>query len=274
MKMIIKGRSPIMRNTSRSLRVSCSWLVLTELIRTPRFKSSLSTPNTNLQTYWQRGISQVMNGTIFFICLTSAISAAALRISAWPAAPEPHWNDGEKDEWCKKRKEKKGSRKVKPTMNLAVSVSTSSSTVQNPIASKSPGILKAPCHKDWLSTGKLDWREPNRDAASSSQRWHKDAVLDAGTRKLVASGNSETEDSDKIWPHNLHTSTDYVPHMEKVFSILRQWYGLGPRDEMKNFNMNTAVWCIFMSVTLQAAVHHGKDYTENLRSTKNQPLKS
>ena len=29
-----------------------------------------------------------------------------------------------------------------------------------------------------------------------------------------------------------------------------------------------------MSVTLQAAVHQGKDYTENLRSTRNQPLKS
>ena len=29
-----------------------------------------------------------------------------------------------------------------------------------------------------------------------------------------------------------------------------------------------------MSVTLQAAVHLGKDYTENLRSTKNQPKKS
>ena len=31
---------------------------------------------------------------------------------------------------------------------------------------------------------------------------------------------------------------------------------------------------IFISVTLQAAVHLGKDYTENLRSTKNQPKKS
>ena len=29
-----------------------------------------------------------------------------------------------------------------------------------------------------------------------------------------------------------------------------------------------------MSVTLQAAVHLGQDYTENLQSTKNQPLKS
>ena len=31
---------------------------------------------------------------------------------------------------------------------------------------------------------------------------------------------------------------------------------------------------IFMSVTLQPSVHLGKDYRENLRSTKNQPKKS
>ena len=43
---------------------------------------------------------------------------------------------------------------------------------------------------------------------------------------------------------------------------------------MKDLDVNTAFWRIFMSVTLQAAVHLGKDYTENLRSTKNQPLKS
>ena len=31
---------------------------------------------------------------------------------------------------------------------------------------------------------------------------------------------------------------------------------------------------VLMSVTHQAAVHLGQDYTDNLRSTKNQPLKS
>ena len=41
-----------------------------------------------------------------------------------------------------------------------------------------------------------------------------------------------------------------------------------------DFDVNTASWSIFISVTLQAAVHLGKDYTENLRSNKNQPLKS
>ena len=45
-------------------------------------------------------------------------------------------------------------------------------------------------------------------------------------------------------------------------------------DKMKNLDVNTATWCIFVSVTLQAAVHLGIDYTENLRSTKNQPKNS
>ena len=31
---------------------------------------------------------------------------------------------------------------------------------------------------------------------------------------------------------------------------------------------------IYMSVTLQASVHLGQDYSQNLRSIKNQPLKS
>ena len=72
------------------------------------------------------------------------------------------------------------------TMNLAITFSTSSSTVQNLVASKSPEILKAPCRTDWSSTRKPDAREFNRDAASSSQGWQKDAVLDVSTRRLVA----------------------------------------------------------------------------------------
>ena len=43
------------------------------------------TPNTNSQTFWPKGISHVMSGTIFFICSISVISAilAAPRISPW-----------------------------------------------------------------------------------------------------------------------------------------------------------------------------------------------
>ena len=62
--------------------------------------------------------------------------------------------------------------------------------------------------------------------------------------------------------------------MEKVFSIIRKTYDRKPTDDLKDVDVNTVIWCIFMSVTLQAAVHLGQDYSQNLRSTKNQPLKS
>ena len=88
------------------------------------------------------------------------------------------------------------------------------------------------------------------------------------------SGDSEAEGNDKDWPHHLHISPDYVQHMEKVFSIVRQKYGRSSTDPMKDFDVNTTVWGTSMSVTLQAAVHLGKHYTKNLRSAQNQPLKS
>ena len=162
-------------------------------------------------------------------------------------------------------------------MNLVSPVSTSSSTVQSPIASKSQGILKAPSQNDWTSTGKPDATEHNQNTASSSQQWQKDAVLDVrprklvateedqehlkcpedsvSTRKLVASRNSETESKDNIWPHHLQKSEHGVPHMENVFSIF-----------MKDLDVNAA---IRMSVTLHAAVHLGKNCTENLRYSRN-----
>ena len=45
-----------------------------ESIRTPKSKSSTLTPKTNLPTYWPREISLVMNGIIFCVCWTLAIS--------------------------------------------------------------------------------------------------------------------------------------------------------------------------------------------------------
>ena len=92
---------------------------------------------------------------------------------------------------AKRMQEQEGDNRIvamsKPAaMNLAVSVSASSSTVHSPIASKSHGILKAPCRTDWSSTKKLDVRDRNHDASSSSQGWQKDAFLDVSTGKPVA----------------------------------------------------------------------------------------
>ena len=47
-----------------------------------------------------------------------------------------------------------------------------------------------------------------------------------------------------------------------------------PTDDLKYFYVNTAICGIVMSVTLQAAVHLGRDYLLNSRSVKNQSSKS
>ena len=59
-----------------------------------------------------------------------------------------------------------------------------------------PRELRAPCQNYWTSTGSLDARDRNHDAASSSQRWQKDAFLDVSTGTPVA-----TEEDQKHLNH-------------------------------------------------------------------------
>ena len=54
-----------------------------ELIWTPKSKSNISTPKTNSQTSWQRGISHVMNGIICWPYLISAILALQPASQQW-----------------------------------------------------------------------------------------------------------------------------------------------------------------------------------------------
>ena len=82
-KMAIKVSSPTMRHVSRNHRVALDWL-FDRINLDPTIQIRYMDTNISLQTYWQKGISHVMSGTNFFVCLTSAISAlsAALRIPA------------------------------------------------------------------------------------------------------------------------------------------------------------------------------------------------
>ena len=187
--------------------------------------------------------------------------------------------------------------KSKPTLNLVSKTEASSSTVLSPNASNRPEIPRAPGQKGVIlqeSTGKPVAREPNqKDAASSSQVWQKDAEMDEGgrrpvatrtnqdllnfressesTRRLVALTAETTESidgNDTVWPHNLHISTAYVPHLEQVFSNARQKFGRKVEDKMEDLDVNTSRWGIFMTATLQAAVHLENDDVENLHCTK------
>ena len=44
----------------------------------PKSKSNMLTPKTNWQTSWRKAVSRVMNGAIFFVCLTSWIFLCSL----------------------------------------------------------------------------------------------------------------------------------------------------------------------------------------------------
>ena len=50
---------------------------------------------------------------------------------------------------------------------------------------------------------------------------------------------------------------------------MRKTYDRGPKDEIEDLDVNAAIWGIFMNATLQAAVHLGQDYDQNLRFVKN-----
>ena len=95
---------------------------------------------------------------------------------------------------------------------------------------------------------------------SESESWsnHEKEV----TGKPVAPRSSENSGKSiagsRKWPHNFHMSPAAVPHMEKVYSIVRQIYGRSPTDDLNDFDENNAFWGTFMNVTLQAAVHLGR----------------
>ena len=80
--------------------------------------------------------------------------------------------------------------KSKPTLNLVSKTEASSSTVLSANASNRPAILRAPSQKGLILLERMEKPEARdsnqKDAASSSQVWQKDAQRDESTRRLVA----------------------------------------------------------------------------------------
>ena len=198
----------------------------------------------------------------------------------------------------KRMQEEKGEERIvaksKPTLNLLSQAVASCSTAPSSSASNRPVILNASSQSlsFTVSVRRLAAEGSNQnDVASSSQVWQSDAKTNDSQRRLAATGtnqnldfqdsarrlaaeNSDIIDEDTEWPYNYRISRADVPHLEKVFSNLRQKFGRKPGDKMEDFDENSSMWGLFVSVTLNAAVHLGKDYLENLHSTKNQPQRT
>ena len=69
--------------------------------------------------------------------------------------------------------------------------------------------------------------------------------------------------------HHLHISPNTSNLTEAVFFMVRKIYGKQLGDLMKGWDMNLAVWWMFVDSTLRAAVHLGKDCDANLRYAMN-----
>ena len=133
----------------------------------------------------------------------------------------------------------------KSTFNLVSRSAASSPAAPSSSASSHPVILRAPSQQGSNlmapSAGKPVAGGSNQnDAASSSQVWLTDAKLSERARKLAAVDTNQdqsfqerarkraaeyldiNDEDDSKWPHNLRVSGAHVPHLEKVYSNLRQ----------------------------------------------------
>ena len=272
--MIIKGRSPTMRHVSRTHRVSLDGLfdrinldpkIRIRYIDTKHQIADILTEGHFIRDEWHNLLCLFNISHFSFLCCAKNFQLDLLH----------HRKD--------QSEENRIVAKSRPSaMNLTSSVAASSSSVNSPIAWRSPGILKASSGQVGLS-GRLDAnanQNSNPDAASSSQGWQRDAQMFFSTGKLVAmvttehqgcsgkskipkdSGDSKPES--RVWRHHFHVSP----------SIVRKTCDQKPTEDLKVLDVNTTIWGVFMSVTLHAAVHLGQDCSMNLRSVKNQSSKS
>ena len=154
---------------------------LTDLILILKFKFDTLTPNTNLQTYWQRYFHKWRMEPSSSFVQRQPFQLHLLRQEFQLELPKT---------MAKRMQEQKGEERIvaksrRTAMNLSSHVPTSSSSVKSLIASKSPEILTATVELASRMT-----RNSKSDAASSSQvrlqAAHLGGLMDQATVKLVA----------------------------------------------------------------------------------------
>ena len=252
-KMIVNGRSPTMRHVSRTNRVSLDWL-FDRINLDPKIQIRYKDTKHQMADILTKGHFTRDEWTnllcLFNISCFSSLCCAK-NFSLFSCTERMAKMMQEQSE-----ENRIVARSGRTAMNLTSSVATRSSSVNSPIVSRCPGILKASRRQVGLS-GRLDastYQNSSPDAASSSQGCQRDAQMFISTRKPVASeyqGCSENpeipEDSEdsgpqRSNPHLSSISPDCVPHKEKVFSIIRKSYDRKPTDDLRDLDVNTAVW--------------------------------
>ena len=187
-----------------------------------------------------------MSGPIISICSVSAFSAQQAAVKRCRKG-------------CNKEQEKRelwDSRSRRWTLSR---VAASSLTAPSSSTSCRLVILRASSEQGSNLMGAAGRFKSKNDAAKSSQVWPPDATLSQFTRTLSAVDTNQdqsfqerarkpaaenfdiNDEEDSKWPHKLHISRANVPHLEKVYSNVRQQLKRKSEYKMEDFE------CLWLS---------------------------
>ena len=254
-----------------------------ESIGTPKSKSNTLTPKTNSKTYWLGEISHVMNGNIFCVCLTLAISVLPIVLK-----------------WCRKERKKIQVKKESLqnrswwwiwSRDAAKGILTCLPPLHHKAGWKPDMKVKIPLSswneqqprtvrpvKDAYSSSYSEW---NGDENWSSQEWKSDEVMEVRTERLVneqppslfAQHTDRFIVDDDDLDSNTVTESDMSlksrSFLHRVNDRVRKMLDQASKDATQDSNKHSWIWWMFMSSTLQTSVLMGKNYLENFHSIKN-----
>ena len=242
---------------------------VTELIWTPRFKFGSLTPNTRSQTHWQREISHVMNGTIFCVCSTSAISVPStvlkrcrkerkkMQVKKESQQNRSRWWIWYHDTvwWirtCSPRMHQKA--RGKPDMEVKY---LSSWTEQQPRTGRPVMGASSSSYSEWIVDEKWsshEWKSGEMSNTSTERPVSNKLVID------IDMGSDTAAESDFCLKSR--------SFLNRVSDRLRKMVTLSAEDSMQDIDKRSMIWRMFMSSTLEASVFMGKTYSDNLHSKK------
>ena len=109
--------------------------------------------------------------------------------------------------------------------------------------------------------------DSNKSNASDSQVRDTDIEPNSSTGKHVARSIKITI-GPRVFPHNLAMLPSNVEFLVKVFTYVRQQLGRPKEDKVEQANTNAMICGLFITASIKAAVHLGKDYEENVHVMK------
>ena len=238
-KMIIKGRSPTMRRVSRTHRVALDWL-LVRINLDPKIQK-IHRHQKPTRRHWPREISHVMNGIIFCVCSTSAITVPQSVLK-----------------WCRKLTQKDSGEervtaKSKPMMNLVARCSERAPAALSSIASESLGKTRHES-KNLLSPQIEKYDRTERPVVNAQ---HTDRFI-VENDNMIHYTEAESE-----------LSSESRSFLHRVYVLCGRGKNQSSKDATKDSDKHSVMWWMFVSSTLQASVIMVKNYSDNWHSIKN-----